>query len=80
MPFFVLLLIALAAGLLIVYASLRYPTPVVTSPAGQAQTTAEHVVERPSRGGNLVGSSACLRRHGSRLRRAAGIPAAARTF
>ena len=45
MPFFVLLLIALAAGLLIVYASLRYPTPVVTSPAGQAQTTAEHVVE-----------------------------------
>jgi undecaprenyl-diphosphatase len=45
MPFFVLLLIALAAGLLIVYASLRYPTPVVTSAAGQAQTTAEHVVE-----------------------------------
>ena len=45
MPFLVLLLIALAAGSLIVYASLRYPAPVVTSPKGPAETTAEHVVE-----------------------------------
>jgi undecaprenyl-diphosphatase len=45
MPFVVLLLIALAAGSLIVYASLRYPMPVETAPRGPAQTTAEHVVE-----------------------------------
>jgi len=45
MPIFVLLLIALAAGSLMAYASLRYPTPVATPPTAQAQTTAEHVVE-----------------------------------
>ena len=45
MPIFVLLLIALVAGSLIVYASLRYPTQVATSPAGQEETRAEHAVE-----------------------------------
>lgn len=45
MPFLVLLLIALSAGSLMVYASLRYPTPIATAPTAQAQTTAEHVVE-----------------------------------
>jgi hypothetical protein len=45
MPFIVLCLIALAAGSLIVYASLRYPTPAGTAPAGGATATAEHVVE-----------------------------------
>ena len=45
MTFLVLLLIALAAGSLVAYASLRYPTPVATLPTGPAQTTAEHVVE-----------------------------------
>jgi membrane-associated phospholipid phosphatase len=42
MPILVLLLIALTAGSLIAFASLRYPTP---SPPGTTETTAEHVVE-----------------------------------
>jgi membrane-associated phospholipid phosphatase len=45
MPILVLLLIALTAGSLIAYASLRYPTPVATSPVGTRETAAEHVVE-----------------------------------
>lgn len=45
MPILVLLLIALTAGSLIAFASLRYPTPVATSPPGTTETTAEHVVE-----------------------------------
>jgi undecaprenyl-diphosphatase len=45
MPFIALCLIALAAGSLIVYASLRYPTPAGTSPTGPATAAAEHVVE-----------------------------------
>jgi membrane-associated phospholipid phosphatase len=45
MPFLVLLLIALSAGSLMVYASRRYPMPIATPPTAQAQTTAEHAVE-----------------------------------
>ena len=45
MPIVVLLLISLAAGSLIAWASLRYPTPAGKSPPDMAETT-EQMVEQ----------------------------------